>query len=179
MERKRPYSEEKWFVLEPKLKAKAMEAAKRDSGKKQHPEEKWFTMELKTKEMAKEAQKQGKGKDMVLLASAIISTAWLIISLFAVAGELKNPLVGEDEIEKLGYMIGTYLGLAIMIPYFLLTAIGAIFNWVAYGTGGKGFALTAGILFSVSLLFGFSFIIGIIPCVVLSFVGYARLKKAG
>lgn len=118
-----------------------------------------------------------RGKDKMLLISAIISTAWLIISFCIIRGALSAAPVGASEAEQLGYQIGTAMAAAMLVPFLVITAIGAIFNWCAWGTGKKGLALTAGILFSVSLIFGFSYALGVIPCVVLSFVGYARLKK--
>lgn len=118
-----------------------------------------------------------RAKDKMLLISAVISTVWLIISFCIIRGALSAAPVGASEAEQLGYQIGTAMAAAMLVPFLVITAIGAIFNWCAWGTGKKGLALTAGILFSVSLIFGFSYALGVIPCVVLSFVGYARLKK--
>lgn len=118
-----------------------------------------------------------RGKDKLLLISAIISTTWLIVSFCIIRGALSAAPVGASEAEQLGYQFGTAMAAAMLVPFLVITAIGAIFNWCAWGTGKKGLALTAGILFSVSLICGFTYALGVIPCVVLSFVGYARLKK--
>ena len=118
-----------------------------------------------------------RGKDKLLLISAIISTAWLIVSFCIIRGALSAEPAGSSGAEQLGYQIGTAMAAAMLVPFLVLTFIGAIFNWCAWGTGKKGLALTAGILFSVSLICGFTYALGVIPCVVLSFVGYARLKK--
>lgn len=116
-------------------------------------------------------------KDKVLLISAIISTAWLLISYLIIRGQINAAPQVATTAEELGQQIGTAIGAAMMIPFLVITFIGAVFNWCAWGTNKKGLALTAGILFSISLIFGFSYALGVIPCVVLAFVGYSRLKK--
>jgi len=125
----------------------------------------------------KAARLAGNGKDKVLLISAIISTAWLVISIFVIRGALNSAPTGGNEFEAIGYQIGAAIALRMLAPFLVLTLAGTVFNWLAWAGSKKGFALTAGILFAVSLLFGYSYVIGIIPCVVLAFVGYSRLRK--
>ena len=117
-----------------------------------------------------------KRRDVVVLISAIICTVWLLIS-YTIIGDMLNAAPTGDSAEELGAALGTAIGAAMTIPFFILAFIGQVFNWVAWLTSRKGFALTAGILYCVSLLFGFSYALGMIPCIVLAFVGYARLKK--
>lgn len=115
-------------------------------------------------------------RDVVVLIGAIICTAWLLISYNTIGGMLDAAPTG-DSAEELGAALGTAIGAAMTIPFFIIAFIGQVFNWVAWLTSRKGFALTAGILYCVSLLFGFTYGLGMIPCIVLAFVGYARLKK--
>lgn len=115
-------------------------------------------------------------RDVVVLISAIICTAWLLIS-YTIIGDMLNANQPGDTAEELGAALGTAIGAAMTIPFFILAFIGQVFNWVAWFTSRKGFILTAGILYCVSLLFGFSYGLGMIPCIVLAFIGYARLKK--
>lgn len=117
-----------------------------------------------------------KRRDVVVLIGAILCTVWLLIS-YTVIGDMLNAAPTGDTAEELGEALGTAIGAALTIPFFILAFIGQVFNWVAWLTSRKGFALTAGILYCVSLLFGFSYGLGMIPCIVLAFVGYARLKK--
>lgn len=117
-----------------------------------------------------------KRRDVVLLISAIVCTVWLLIS-YTIIGDMLNAAPTGDSAEELGAALGTAIGAAMTIPFFVIAFIGQVFNWVAWLTSRRGFALTAAILYCVSLLFGFSYGLGIIPCVVLAFVGYARLKK--
>ncbi len=126
----------------------------------------------------KAARMAGNGKDKVLLISAIISTVWLILAYVLFQGEINAQMAPTaDDWEQLGQQIGTAMAAAMIWPFFVLSFIGAIFNWLAWLRSKKGFALTAGILFAISLIFGFSWALGIIPCVVLAFVGYSRLKR--
>lgn len=117
-----------------------------------------------------------KRRDVVVLIGAILCTVWLLIS-YNIIGDMLNANQPGDTAEELGAAVGTAIGAAMTIPFFILAFIGQVFNWVAWLTSRKGFALTAGILYCVSLLFGFSYGLGMIPCIVLAFVGYARLKK--
>lgn len=117
-----------------------------------------------------------KRRDVVVLICAIFSMIWLLIVHSAVGDALNAAPIG-DSAEELGAALGTAIGAAMMIPFFVIAFIGQIFNWVAWLTNRKGFMLTAAILYCVSLLFGFSNGLGMIVCIVLGFIGYARLKK--
>ena len=117
-----------------------------------------------------------KRRDVVLLISAVICTVWLYVS-YTIIGDLLNANQPGDTAAELGAALGTAIGAAMTIPFFILAFAGQVFNWVAWLTSRRGLALTAAILYCVSLLFGFSYGLGIIPCAVLGFIGYARLKK--
>lgn len=117
-----------------------------------------------------------KRRDVALLIGAIICTVWLLIS-YTIIGDMLNANQPGDTAEELGAALGTAIGAAMTIPFFILAFIGQVFNWVAWFISRRGLALTAAILYCVSLLFGFSYGLGMIPCIVLAFVGYARLKK--
>ena len=115
-------------------------------------------------------------RDVVVLIGAVACMVWLLIS-YTVIGDMLNANQPGETAEELGAALGTAIGAAMTIPFFILAFIGQVFNWVAWLTSRKGFALTAGILYCVSLVFGFSYGLGMIPCIVLAFIGYARLKK--
>lgn len=115
-------------------------------------------------------------RDVVVLIGAVVCMVWLLIS-YTVIGDMLNANQPGDTAEELGAALGTAIGAALTIPFFIIAFIGQVFNWVAWLTSRKGFALTAGILYCVSLVFGFSYGLGMIPCIVLAFIGYARLKK--
>lgn len=117
-----------------------------------------------------------KRRDMVLLIGAALALAWLIFSYMSVA-EVVNSVPTGDSAEALGAQVGTALGLALLVPYFIVTALGVIFDWLGWLLNKRGFALTAAILFCVALPLGIGNAVGLIPSIVLGFVGYARLKK--
>lgn len=117
-----------------------------------------------------------KRRDMMLLIGAVICTVWLLVS-YTIIGDMLNANQPGDTAAELGAALGTAIGAAMTIPFFILAFIGQVFNWVAWLTSRRGLALTAAILYCVSLLFGFSYGLGMIPCIVLAFIGYARLKK--
>lgn len=115
-------------------------------------------------------------RDVVVLITAVICAVWLLIAYNIVGGLLSGTPTG-DSAEELGQALGTAIGAAMTIPFFVLAFIGQVFNWGAWLTSRKGFMLTATILYCVSLLFGFSYGIGLILCIALGFIGYARLKR--
>lgn len=104
-----------------------------------------------------------------LLVSAIIGTLYMIFLIANFGGAIANS---TDAAEQAGAAIAT----ALVTPHMILVAIALIFNWVSYFTNKRGFALTAGILYSVGGVLFLLYIFFVVPSLVLSFVGYAKLK---
>ena len=117
-----------------------------------------------------------KKRNLLLLISAIICTVWLLTS-YSVIGSLLDTNQPGETAEELGAALGTAIGAALMIPFFIIAFIGQVFNWTGWLFNRRGLALTGAILYCVSLFIGASYGLGIVPCVVLSFIGYAQLKK--
>ncbi len=115
-------------------------------------------------------------KNKLLLISAAIAAAWFVFVCIGF-GSAGSQTPAGDEFEQAAYEIGTALGIMLQLPSLILSFLGTIFNWVAWGGNRKGFALTAGILFSVAFLMGIGNFFGYIPCIVLCFVGYSQLRK--
>lgn len=115
-------------------------------------------------------------RSKALLFCAIIITVWMVLSAYILQDALA-PVEGLTEAEQTGREIGSALAVAALVPFFLVAGLGGIFTWVSWGVKVPGLALTAGILFSVALFIGASYGIGMIPCIVLAFVGYAMQKK--
>lgn len=103
-----------------------------------------------------------------LLVSAILA----IFYCSYIIGYFLGGVTGTDGAEQLGASIAT----AIVMPHIILVVLATIFNWVAYFSNKRGFALTAGILFSVAGVVFLPYIFFVIPSLVLSFVGYSKLK---
>ena len=115
-------------------------------------------------------------RDKVLMVSAIIDIVWFIVVCSSFAS-LMNATPSGDEMDQLAHEIGTSIGFALQIPFLITSFLGIVFNVIGWLISKKGFALTAGILFSVSFFLSIGNAIGYIPCLVLCFIGYARLKK--
>ena len=115
-------------------------------------------------------------RDMVLLVSAIFAVVWYIIVCSSFAS-LMNATPTGTEAEQLGQEIGTSIGLMLQIPFLITAFIGIVFNWLSWFMSKRGFAITAGVLFSVSVFLSIGNAIGYIVCLVLCFVGASRLKK--
>lgn len=115
-------------------------------------------------------------RDKVLLVSAIFAVVWYIIVCSSFAS-LMNATPTGTEAEQLGQEIGTAIGMMMQIPFLIVAFLGTVFNWLSWFMSKRGFAITAGVLFSVSVLFsignGFAYIV----CLVLCFVGASRHKK--
>lgn len=117
-----------------------------------------------------------KKRDNVLLVSMIIALIWFFIVCSSFSSLLSATPTGSDA-EQLGQEIGTAIGFVLQIPFLITSFLALVFNILGWFLSKKGFALTAGILFSVSFFFSIGNGFGYIPCLVLCFIGYSRLKK--
>ncbi|MEF9921988.1 MAG: hypothetical protein RR744_03265 [Cellulosilyticaceae bacterium] len=104
-----------------------------------------------------------------LLISAILGVLYSIYLISYFTGAIG----GSEGAEQVGAALATVL----VIPHMILVVLAMIFNWVAYFTNKRGFALTSGILYSVGGVMFLIYILFVIPSLVLSFVGYSNLKK--
>lgn len=100
-----------------------------------------------------------------LLISAILG---LIYSIYIITNFGFIAISSESGAEFAGVAVAT----ALVTPNIILVVLAIIFNWIAYFSNKRGFALNSGILYSVSSA---AFMM-VIPLIVLSFVGYAKLK---
>ncbi len=110
-----------------------------------------------------------KKRSKLLLISAIIGTLYALYIIIYFSSSLSS----NDSAEALGAAIAT----ALVMPHMILVVLAVIFNWVGYGTNKRGLALTGGILYSVAGVLFLMYIFFVIPSLVLSFVGYAKLKQ--
>jgi len=110
-----------------------------------------------------------KKRSKLLLISAIIGTLYALYIIIYFSSSLNS----NDASEAVGAAIAT----ALVMPHMILVVLAVIFNWVGYGTNKRGLALTGGILYSVAGVVFLMYIFFVIPSLVLSFVGYAKLKQ--
>lgn len=107
--------------------------------------------------------------NICLLISLIIGVAYLIYSVVYWGG------VGDASGEE---AVGGALALALVTPHLVCTAIAVIFNALALFIKTPAFALVAGILYAVAMVLFIAYFMFVIIEMILSFVGYAQLKKA-
>ena len=110
-----------------------------------------------------------KKRSKLLLISAIIGTLYALYIIIYFSLSLNS----NDAAEAVGAAIAT----ALVMPHMILVVLAVIFNWVGYGTNKRGLALTGGILYSVAGVVFLMYIFFVIPSLVLSFVGFAKLKQ--
>lgn len=70
---------------------------------------------------------------------------------------------------------------ALVTPHMLCCVLAAIFGWVGFFGNGRGFALTAAILYCVGAVLFVMYAPFVVPMIVTGFIGYAmigRIKKA-
>ena len=107
--------------------------------------------------------------NICLLISLLIGVAYLIYSVVYWSG------VGDSSGEE---ALGGALALALVTPHLVCTGIAVIFNALALFIKTPAFALVAGILYAVAMVLFIGYFMFVIIEMILSFVGYAQLKKA-
>lgn len=110
-----------------------------------------------------------KNKSKLLLVSWVLTALYLIylVIYFTNAGASST-----DEIQQLG--VG--LAATIVYPHAILVFIALIFNVLAWAMNKRGFALTSGILYAVSIALMPIYFMFVIIQMILSFVAYAKMK---
>lgn len=109
-------------------------------------------------------------KSKCLIVSAVLGVLYSIYLLSYFSGVLSN---GQGTAESVGGAIAT----AMVTPHMICVVLAAIFNLVGALQSKAGFALTGGILYSVGGVLFLPYIIFVIPMIILSFVGYSKIKK--
>ena len=105
-----------------------------------------------------------------LLISLILGVIYLVYSFMHFGGAITG---GTSSAETAGAAIAG----AIVMPHMVCVLVAVIFNALGLFLNKRGFALTGGILYAVSMaLFPLYFFFVIIQ-MILSFVGYSKLKK--
>ncbi len=73
--------------------------------------------------------------------------------------------------------ISAGLASAIVAPHIVCVGIAVIFNWVGFGIKARWAALTAGILYAVSIVLFFMYAMFVIIQMILCFIAFAKMKK--
>lgn len=115
-----------------------------------------------------------KRKNICLIISVIIAVLWMCFSIYCMF-DVSNGLNSKDATKA----IGTGLGMALLMPYLIVSSIGAILHTIGGFTYIRGLALAGLIVECVGLILGITWGFGYIPAIILGFIGYAKMKKEG
>lgn len=109
-------------------------------------------------------------KSKALIASSVLGilySLFLIVNFFGSSGDISDA-------EAIGGAIAT----ALVMPHMILVVLATIFNVLSVTLEKSAFALTSGILYSVGGVLFLLYLVFVIPMIVLSFVGYSKMRKA-
>ena len=115
-----------------------------------------------------------KRKNICLIISIIIAILWICFSIYYMY-DASNGLNSQDTAEA----IGTGLGMALLMPYLIVSSIGAVLHTIGGFTYIKGLVLAGLIIECAGLILGITWGFGYIPAIVLGFIGYAKMNKEG
>ena len=107
--------------------------------------------------------------NICLLISFIIGVAYLIYSIVYWSG------VGDAEGSE---AMGGAIALALVTPHLVCAGVAVIFNGLGLFLKKSAFALVGGILYAVAMVLFPVYFMFVIIEMILSFVGFAQLRKA-
>jgi len=108
-------------------------------------------------------------KDKLLLISWILSLGYFIYVIAWILGAGGKG----DEAEQLA----TGIAILLTLPHAFLLFIGLLFNVLGWAMNKRGFALAGAILYSVAMFFMIPTFFMLVIQTVLSYVGFAQIKK--
>ncbi|MDR1774041.1 MAG: hypothetical protein LBR30_04155 [Clostridioides sp.] len=109
-------------------------------------------------------------KSKLLLISSILGVLYVIYIVCYFGGVVGNTSQSDAE------MVGSTVATMLVLPHIFLTLLAVIFNIIGYCKNGRGFTLTAAILYAVAGFIFIMYAMFVLPSMILSFVGYAKLK---
>lgn len=105
-----------------------------------------------------------------LLISFILGVAYMLYSLAYWGGATSGT---ADAAEQIGAGIAT----VVVMPHLICTALAVIFNGLGLFMRKRGFALTGAILYTVALVLFPVYFMFVIVEMILSYIGFAKMKK--
>lgn len=105
-----------------------------------------------------------------LLISFIIGVLYLLYSIFYWSRAASSTV---DAAEQIGAGIAT----VVVMPHLICTALAVIFNGLGLFMRKRGFALTGAILYTVALVLFPVYFMFVIVEMILSYIGFAKMKK--
>ena len=116
-------------------------------------------------------------KNVCLIISVIIAVIWVFVGISTMIS-VGEPLENDAEnLEDVGEQVGTAIGMALMMPYLIVSSIGALLHTIGGFVYKKGLVLAGMIVECVSLMLGITWGFGVIPAIILGFIGYSKMKN--
>lgn len=109
-------------------------------------------------------------KSTVLLISWILGVLYAIYGIIYWAGATSGTTDAASA-------IGAGIAAALVMPHMICAVLAAIFNVLGWALESRGFALTGAILYAVAIVLFPAYIMFVIIQMILSFVGFAAMKK--
>lgn len=105
-----------------------------------------------------------KKKSVILLFACLIATACLIyIISYMSSVDTASP--------------GGAIAMTLATPSVICSGLGTLFSWIGWFSSHRGYALTAGILFAVSMMLMTPWFMFNVVQMVLCFIAFATMKK--
>lgn len=114
--------------------------------------------------------KSKKKRSWALLISALLGVAYSIYIVSYFSGAVTGTQTGSEA-------VGGAIATALVTPHMICVVIAAIFNSIAALANKRGFALVGAILYCVAAVMFLMYAPFVLPSIILSFIGYARLGK--
>lgn len=101
--------------------------------------------------------------------------SWILGALYFVylVVYFTSAISGTEGTEQAGATVAAVL----VMPHMIAVGFATLFNVLGWTQNKKGFALTGGILYSVALVLFPVYFMFVIIQIILSFVGYSKIKK--
>lgn len=115
-------------------------------------------------------------REPVLLLAAVLALAWLLFSGWTVADRIAG-VPTDRSTDALVAQLGAAVEVVMIVPYFVAAVLAVILSWLGWWLSRRGLALTAAGLLCLATLLGLRNGVGLLPGVVLEFIGASRLKR--
>lgn len=129
-----------------------------------------YSTKLKGREIAEVLKLKTKMKTTILLISAILGTLYFVYIVVYFTGAVGGS---TSDAEMVGAAIASFL----VYPHIFMVFLATLFNWLGFGLSSRGLSLTGGILYCVAAALFPMYVFFVILQIILSFVGFAKLKK--
>lgn len=110
-------------------------------------------------------------KSVLLLISAILGVLYAIYIVVYFAGAGAGAKSAAEA-------VGIGIASALVMPHMICAILAAIFNVLGWALSKRGFALTGAILYAVAAVLFPIYALFVLVQMILSFIGFAKLKKA-